>query len=158
MQNSPSFIPAESCVPVETPDVGQLIYCSQTTIKTRRVSCQTVQTTKAGHAKQLGLPSQVSANLPIGTNPYEQARTRFFFVVGCANIHTYKHTYTHKYIHAYLHTYIHTTICRYIHVCIHHVAVSGGTSEIGYLLRLMELNLALLSRWFGSNGIKINAQ
>ena len=38
------------------------------------------------------------------------------------------------------------------------VAVSGGTGDIGSLVQLMEHNLALLSRWFGKNGIKINAQ
>ena len=38
------------------------------------------------------------------------------------------------------------------------VAVSGGTGDIGALVRLMEHNLALLSRWFSKNGIKINAQ
>ena len=38
------------------------------------------------------------------------------------------------------------------------VAVSGGIGDIGALVQLMEHNLALLSRWFGKNGIKINAQ
>ena len=38
------------------------------------------------------------------------------------------------------------------------VAVSGGTGDIGALVQLMEHNLTLLSRWFGKNGIKINAQ
>ena len=38
------------------------------------------------------------------------------------------------------------------------VAVSGGVGDIGSLVQHMEHNLALLSRWFGKNGIKINAQ
>ena len=38
------------------------------------------------------------------------------------------------------------------------VAVSGGTGDIDALVQIMEHNLALLSRWFGKNGIKINAQ
>jgi len=38
------------------------------------------------------------------------------------------------------------------------VAVSGRTGDVGSLVQLMEHNLALLSRWFGKNGIKINAK
>ena len=38
------------------------------------------------------------------------------------------------------------------------VVVSGGVGDIGSLVQHMEHNLALLSRWFGKNGIKINAQ
>ena len=38
------------------------------------------------------------------------------------------------------------------------VAVSGGIGDIGSLVQQMEHNLALLSRWFSKNGIKINAQ
>ena len=38
------------------------------------------------------------------------------------------------------------------------VAVSGWIGDIGSLVQHMEHNLALLSRWFGKNGIKINAQ
>ena len=38
------------------------------------------------------------------------------------------------------------------------VAVCGGMGDIDSLVQHMEHNLALLSRWFGKNGIKINAQ
>ena len=38
------------------------------------------------------------------------------------------------------------------------VAVSGGKGDVGSLVQHMEHNLALLSRWFGKNGIKINAK
>ena len=38
------------------------------------------------------------------------------------------------------------------------VAVYGGMGDIDSMVQQMEHNLALLSRWFGKNGIKINAQ
>ena len=38
------------------------------------------------------------------------------------------------------------------------VAVCGGMGDIDSLVQHMEHNLTLLSRWFGKNGIKINAQ